>query len=73
VVIPELLLVWVSPLYFAVMVSVPRGNFVVVRVAVPALNVFVPSVVVPLLNTTLPVGPPGALELTVAVSVTACP
>jgi hypothetical protein len=55
------------------MVNVPTGSFVVVMIAVPLFRVALPSVVVPFVNVTVPVGPPGAAERTVAVSVTACP
>ena len=61
----------VSPLYLAVIVSVPTGNFVVVNVATPPLNVAVPRPSAPL-NVTVPVGPPASAELTVAVKVTDC-
>jgi hypothetical protein len=56
-----------------VRVSVPTGNFVVVKTAFPPLKFDVPKIVVPFLNVTLPVAPPGAPELTVAVNVTAWP
>jgi hypothetical protein len=46
-----------SPLYCAVMLSVPPGSVVVVRVAVPdALSVPVPRAVVPSRNVIVPVG-----------------
>jgi hypothetical protein len=56
-----------------VRVRVPIGNFVVVNTACPLLKAADPSIVVPFLKVTLPVAPPGAAELTLAVSVADCP
>jgi hypothetical protein len=64
----------VSPEYVAVMERVPAASEEVVNVAVPPANDPVPSVVLPSLKvTTSPSGGAPALELTVAVKVTACP
>ena len=64
----------VSPPYDAVSDADPKGSLVVVSVAVAVESSLpVPRVVVPFLNVTVPVGPLGALELTVAVRVTLCP
>jgi hypothetical protein len=65
--VAELLLT--SPLYVAVMGSLPPGSEDVVTVAAPPVRVDVPNVVVPLVNVTVPVTPAGS----VAVNVTACP
>ena len=69
----ELLADFASPLYVAVIVSVPTGSFAVATVAVPPLSVAVPSVVLPCLNVTMPVGPPGALDTNLATNLTVCP
>src|SRR5437868_1971508 len=58
-----------SPLYVAVMGSLPSGSDDVVAVATPPASVDVPIVVAPLVKVTVPVTPFG----TVAVKVTACP
>jgi len=57
------------------MECVATDSEVVVKVALPELRVPVPSVVDPSLNVTVPVGvpEPGAVAVTVAVSVTDCP
>src|SRR5258706_3446110 len=67
VVVAELLLA--SPLYVAVMGSLPPGSEDVVTVAVPPVSVDVPKVVAPLVNVTVPVTPAGS----VAVNVTDWP
>jgi hypothetical protein len=72
-VVPELVADWASPVYVAVMVSVPEGIFAVLSVATPPLKVAVPKLVVPFRNFTFPVGPPGALEFTVADNCTVWP
>jgi hypothetical protein len=58
-----------SPLYCAVMVSVPTGRDEVASVATPLAMLGVPSVVVPFTKVTVPV----TLAGRVAVSVTDCP
>jgi hypothetical protein len=58
-----------SPLYVAVIGSLPAGSEDVVTVATPPVRVDVPKVVVPLVNVTVPVTPVGS----VAVNVTDCP
>ena len=58
-----------SPLYVAVMGSLPAGREDVVAVAAPPVSVDVPNVVVPLVNVTVPVTPVGS----VAVNVTDWP
>ena len=64
----------VSPEYVAVMERVPAASEEVVNVAVPPAKDPVPSVVLPSLKvTTSPSGGAPAVELTVAVKVTACP
>ena len=65
--VAELLLA--SPLYVAVMGSLPSGSEDVVAVAVPPLSADVPNVVAPLVNVTVPVTPVGS----VAVKVTDWP
>jgi len=65
-----------SPLYVAVMVWLPTERAEVLNVAFPLIcRVPLPSVVDPSLNVTVPVGvpEPGAVAVTVAVSVTDCP
>ena len=65
-----------SPLYCAVMEKLPECVNVAVSIAVPAADRgLVPMVIVPLRNVTVPVGvpAPGAVTVTVAVKVTACP
>jgi len=56
-----------SPLYVAVIVSVPTGSTVVVIDVAPLLNVPVPSVTPPLVNVTVPVAPDVTVELIVTV------
>jgi hypothetical protein len=58
-----------SPLYVAVMGSLPPGSEDVVAVATPPVSVDVPNVVLPLVNVTVPVTPLGS----VAVKVTDWP
>src|SRR5258708_5686559 len=58
-----------SPLYVAVMGSLPAGSEDVVAVAAPPVSVDVPNAVLPLENVTVPVTPFGS----VAVKVTDCP
>jgi hypothetical protein len=65
--VAELLLA--SPLYVAVMGSLPPGSEDVVAVATPPVSVDVPKAVVPLVNVTVPVTPVGS----VAVKVTDWP
>jgi hypothetical protein len=65
--VAELLLA--SPLYVAVMGSLPAGSEDVVAVAAPPVSVDVPNAVVPLVNVTVPVTPVGS----VAVKVTDWP
>jgi hypothetical protein len=65
--VAELLLV--SPLYVAVMGSLPSGSEDVVAVAIPPVSVDVPNAVAPLVNVTVPVTPLGS----VAVKVTDWP
>ena len=67
VAVAELLLV--SPLYVAVMGSLPVGSEDVVVAATPPVSVDVPKDVAPLVNVTVPVTPLGS----VAVNVTDCP
>ena len=67
VAVAELLLA--SPLYVAVMGSLPSGSDDVVAVATPPVRVDVPNVVAPLVNVTVPVTPAGS----VAVKVTDWP
>jgi hypothetical protein len=67
VAVAELLLV--SPLYVAVMGSLPPGSEDVVTVATPPVSADVPNVVAPLVNVTVPVTPLGS----VAVKVTDWP
>ena len=67
VAVAELMLV--SPLYVAVMGSVPPGSEDVVTVAAPPVSADVPNVVAPLVNVTVPVTPLGS----VAVKVTDWP
>jgi hypothetical protein len=67
VAVAELLLA--SPLYVAVMGSLPAGREDVVVAATPPVSVDVPNVVAPLVNVTVPVTPVGS----VAVNVTDCP
>jgi hypothetical protein len=67
VAVAELLLV--SPLYVAVMGSLPPGSEDVVTVATPPVSVDVPNVVAPLVNVTVPVTAVGS----VAVKVTDWP
>jgi hypothetical protein len=67
VAVAELLLA--SPLYVAVMGSLPARSEDVVTVAAPPVSVEVPNVVAPLVNVTVPVTPLGS----VAVNVTDCP
>ena len=57
------------------MVWFPTASALVVKVAIPALRVPVPRGDPPSRNVTLPVGvpAPGAITLTVAVTVTDCP
>ena len=65
-----------SPLYVAVMLWLPFLSDEVVKTAWRLLlSVAVPRMVLPSLKVTVPVGvpEPGALALTVAVKVTACP
>jgi hypothetical protein len=65
-----------SPLYCAVIEKLPECVNVAVSVAVPAADSgLVPIVIVPLRKVTVPVGvpAPGAVTVTVAVNVTACP
>lgn len=63
-----------SPLYTASTTDVPSGNEEVVKLAEPLLNVPVPSTVLPSMKLTVsPSGGAPALELTVAVKVTASP
>lgn len=70
----ELVADCVSPLYVAVIESVPAGRLLRVSVATPPeLSATVASVVVPFLNTTFPVGVIGPAEVTAAVNVTDCP
>src|SRR5258705_3849723 len=67
VAVAELLLA--SPLYVAVMGSLPAGSEDVVVAATPPVSVDVPNVVAPLVNVTVPVTPLGS----VAVNVTDWP
>ena len=63
-----------SPKYCAEMLWVPTGNVLVVKVAAAcAFSVPLPKVVTPSRKFTLPVGVPAADEVTVAVTLTACP
>lgn len=63
-----------SPAYVAVIELVPSGSVEVVRVAEPLLNVPVPSDAVPFRKVTVsPFGGAPALDVTVAVKVTALP
>lgn len=56
------------------MAAVPAGIFVVLRIATPLVfSGADPRLVVPAVNLTLPVGPPGALDVTVAVNRTVWP
>jgi hypothetical protein len=60
-----------SPLYVAVMESVPVARLLLVSVATPLVfAVAEPTEVVPFLKTTVPVGDDGAVDVTVALSVT---
>ena len=60
-----------SPLYVAVMDSVPAARLFLVSVATPlVLIVAEPIEVVPFSKTTVPVGDDGAVDVTVALSVT---
>lgn len=62
------------PLYSAVIESEPAGKLLLVRLATPLeFSVAVPRDVVPFLNVTFPVGVEGAPDVTVTLSVTACP
>ena len=64
----------VTPVYFALIESVPTGNVVDVRVATPFASVAVPRTVLPFMNITLPEGVvPDTAEVTVAVNVTDFP
>jgi len=54
-----------SPLYVAVMGSLPSGREDVVTVALPPLSVDVPNVVAPLVNVTVPVTPTGSVAVKV--------
>src|SRR5260370_15311637 len=67
--VPVAELLFPSPLYVAVMGSLPAGSEDVVAVATPPVNVDVPNVVAPLVNVTVPVTPVGR----VAVKVTDWP
>lgn len=58
-----------SPLYDAVMASVPVGNEVTVSEATPPLNVDVPRVAPPAANVTVPLGVPVVLDRTLEVKV----
>lgn len=74
--VPVLVLKLVSPLKEALIVSLPAANGDdVVNVATPPLKIPVPIDVEPTEKVTVPVGVPlpGALAVTVAVKVTACP
>src|SRR5580658_2986521 len=63
-----------SPLYAAVIESVPTGSAVVVRLASPPLRAFVPSADLPLRNvTSSPFGGAPSLDPTFAVKVTGSP
>ena len=64
-----------SPPYWAVIEWLPALKLEVVNVAVSCDRVPVPMVVAPSRNVTVPVGvpAPGAVGVTVAVNVTACP
>ncbi len=61
--VAELLLV--SPLYVAVMGSLPAGSEDVVVAATPPVSVDVPNVVAPLVNVTVPVTPVGSVAVKV--------
>src|SRR5258708_15973247 len=63
VAVAELLLV--SPLYVAVMGSLPAGSEDVVVAATPPVSVDVPKVVAPLVNVTVPLTPPGSAAVNV--------
>ena len=52
---------------------VPTGSFAVLTLAVPAFNETVAMTVVPFEKVTSPAAPPGAAEVTFAVSCTLCP
>jgi hypothetical protein len=65
--VPVAVLLLASPLYVAVMGSLPPGSEDVVIVAAPPVSADVPNVVAPLVNVTVPVTPVGS----VAVNVTA--
>ena len=66
VVVPVAVLLLLSPLYVAVIVSVPTGSTVVETVAAPEpLTVPVPSGVDPLVKTTVPVTLAGSCAVTV--------
>ena len=62
-----------SPLYTAVIESVPTGNAVVVKPAEFPLRDAVPRLVLPLLNVTVPVAVPPNCPVTVAVRIADCP
>jgi hypothetical protein len=66
--VPELAAETPLVTYVAVMLVVPAGILVVLSVAVVPLNGAVPRFVVPAVNLTFPVGPPGAVDVTVAVN-----
>jgi hypothetical protein len=68
--VAELLVKFAVPLYVAVILSDPFGNFEVVMLAIPPTSVLVPSPVDPFLNVTVPVGVPPYWADTVAVNVT---
>ena len=64
-----------SPVYCAVIVSIPTGNTLVIRPSpdvAPPTSGRVPSAVAPLKKVTLPVGVPPA-PVTVAFNATGCP
>ena len=57
----------------AVSESVPTGSLGVEKTATPAFSAADPTLLAPFLNVTVPVGVPGALLVTCAVSVTVSP
>jgi hypothetical protein len=65
VTVPVAELLAASPLYVAVMGSLPPGSEDVVAVATPPVRVEVPNVVAPLVNVTVPVTPPGSVAVNV--------
>src|SRR5260370_12485256 len=63
--VPVAELLFPSPLYVAVMGSLPAGSEDVVAVATPPVSVDVPQVAAPLVNVTVPVTPLGSAAVKV--------